>query len=102
MSPSPLDLCHDLAAQGSVIQMFVDPSLLAASSAGAALTPLSGRHDLLYLILAALCVLLALSLLKRVLAQVGAMIQAVASAGVVTFMLGAALALLAAAAFVGR
>ena len=82
--------------------MLFDPRLLASPPAGARLTPLSERHDFVFLILAAFCLLLALGLLKRVLEQVGAMIRAVASLGVVTFILGAALALLATATFVGR
>jgi hypothetical protein len=82
--------------------MFLDPYLFAATSDSAALTSLPDRHGLMFLILAAFCLLLALVLMKRVLEQVGSVIRAVAGAGLVTFMLGAAVALLAIAAFVGR
>jgi hypothetical protein len=97
-----LDLCHDLAAQGSVIHMFLDTFHFAAPPASAALTSSLDQPGLLFLILAAFCLMLALVLMKRVLQQVGSMIRAVAGAGVVTFLLIAALALLAMATVAGR
>jgi hypothetical protein len=66
------------------------------------LTSLLDRPGLLFLILAAFCLMLALVLMKLMLQQVGSMIRAVADAGVVTFMLIAALALLAIATVAGR
>jgi hypothetical protein len=56
-------------------------------------------QPIVYLVLAALSLLLALRLMKRALAPVGALVQAVAAAAVVAFAITLALVLVAAAAF---
>jgi hypothetical protein len=56
-------------------------------------------QPIVYLVLAALSLLLALRFMKRALAPIGALVQAVAAAAMVAVSVGAALVLLAAAAF---
>jgi hypothetical protein len=56
-------------------------------------------QPIVYLVVAALSLLLALRLMKRALAPVGALVQAFAAATLVAVSIGAALVLLAAAAF---
>lgn len=59
-------------------------------------------RGLLYLVIAGVCLIVALRLVKRALAQIGAMVQAVAAAAMVAFAIGAALGFLTTAAFSGR
>ncbi|WIM94255.1 hypothetical protein ACTOB_006269 [Actinoplanes oblitus] len=54
-----------------------------------------------YLALAGLLLIIGLRYLKRALAPIGVIVEVVASAAVVAFALGAALALIVAAAFAG-
>ena len=55
----------------------------------------------LYLVLAAFLLLIALRFMKRALAPIGALVQAVAAAALVVFTIGAALVFLVAAAISG-
>jgi hypothetical protein len=64
-----------------------------------AITASWSAHPLLYLVLAALFLLVALRFMKRALAPVGALVQAVAAAALVAVSIGAALVLVAVAAF---
>jgi hypothetical protein len=59
------------------------------------------QGSLLYLTLAALLLVLALRFMRRALAPIGAVMQAVAAAAVVAFAVGLALVLVALAAFSG-
>jgi hypothetical protein len=59
-------------------------------------------HDSVYLLSAAVCLVVALSMLRRVLAGVGAVVQALAAVMLAGVAIGAALVLFAAAAFSGR
>jgi hypothetical protein len=56
-------------------------------------------HQLVVLVLAVFFLVIALRFMKRALAPIGALVQAVAAAGLVAVSVGAALVLLAAAAF---
>jgi hypothetical protein len=58
----------------------------------------AGTQDLLYLLLAAALLLLALRFMKRAVAPIGALIEAVAAAASVAFAVGAALVLVVATA----
>jgi hypothetical protein len=58
-------------------------------------------QPIVYLVLAALSLLVALRLMKRALAPIGALVQAVAAAAVVVVTIGLALVLVVAAAFSG-
>jgi len=59
-------------------------------------------QPIVYLTLAAVALLIALRLMKRALAPIGALVQAVAAAAVVAFTIGLALVLVVAAAFSGH
>jgi hypothetical protein len=61
-----------------------------------------GTHALLYLLIAALCLVLALRAMRRALAPIGQLVQAVAAAALGALAVGAALVLLTAAAISGR
>ncbi len=78
--------------------MYAAP-LLSLLAVGAAARP-SGRQSL-YLLAAAICLVVALRFLKRALAPIGVVVQVVAAALVVAVAVAAALAFLAAAAVVG-
>ena len=75
------------------------PILLSSQSLFAAGMSMSER-SIVYLLASALCVSLAVRLLSRALAPIGALIEALASAALALLALGVALALLA-LAFVG-
>jgi hypothetical protein len=56
----------------------------------------------LYLIIAILCLVIALRFLRRVLIPIGPLLQAIAATAIVTLAVGAALVLLTAALMSGR
>jgi hypothetical protein len=59
-------------------------------------------HGLIYLVVAGLCLIVALRFLRRALAPVGLLVQVAAAVAIVGLAVGAALALLTAAAFSAR
>jgi hypothetical protein len=61
-----------------------------------------GVLPLLYLLIAAICLILALRAMRRALAPIGQLVQAVAAAALVALALGAALVLLTAAVLSGH
>jgi hypothetical protein len=69
---------------------------------GAAMPASLGAHALLYLLVAALCLIFALRFMRTALAPIGPLLQAVAAAALVALAIGAALVFLTAAAFSGR
>ena len=59
-------------------------------------------HAVLYLVIAMLCLVIAMRFVKRALVPIGPLLQAVAAAAVVAFAVGAALVLLVASLMSGR
>jgi hypothetical protein len=66
------------------------------------LAPMSSGHGLAYLVIAGVCLVVALRFMKRSLAPIGMIVHAVAAAAVVALAIGAALVFLTAAALSGR
>ncbi|WP_328459665.1 hypothetical protein OHA21_27710 [Actinoplanes sp. NBC_00393] len=60
--------------------------------------PLLGDHSLIFLMLAALCLVVAIRFVKRALEPIGAIVESVAAAAAVFLALGLALVLVLAAA----
>jgi hypothetical protein len=61
-----------------------------------------GNHAVLYMLVAGLCLVLALRFVRAALAPIGPLVHAVAAAALVALAIGAALVFLTAAAFSGR
>jgi hypothetical protein len=83
--------------------MLCKPSHVPALSSGSIAMPEHlDDHAVLSLMIAGVCLLLALRYMKKALQPVGALVQAAAAAALVAFSIGAAFVLLTAAALSGH
>src|SRR5215213_3822339 len=97
--PSPTPACRDPVSRFRK-EVAMLPHFPTSPARFDAITASWTDQPLVFLVLAAFFLLIALRFMRRALAPVGALVQAVAAAALVAVSIGAALVLLAAAAFI--